>query len=234
MSEYKKISIIIPVYNELATLETLLNQVQVADTLGLEKEIIIVDDHSTDGTTDFVRQIKYPNIHTYIHESNQGKGGALHTGFSKATGDIIVIQDADLEYDPAEISRILLPFFKNSAQVVYGSRYLNPSQGLGFWHSLFNQLFTQLGNLLIGQRITDLMTCYKAFTKEAMAVFKDKLESKRFGFEPEVTAKISRAGLKIIEVPISYRPRSTTAGKHMNFKGQVESLAALVKYSIFK
>lgn len=234
MSGYKKVSIIIPVYNELATLETLLAQVQTADTLGMEKEIIIVDDHSTDGTSEFVAQIKYPNIRTYIHEENQGKGGALHTGFEKATGDVVVIQDADLEYDPAEIHRVLAPIVKNGAQVVYGSRYLVPSQGLGFWHSLFNKLFTQFGNLLIGQKITDLMTCYKAFSREALEIIKGKLESKRFGFEPEVTAKISRAGIKIVEVPISYRPRSVAAGKHMNFKGQVESLAALVKYSLFR
>jgi glycosyltransferase involved in cell wall biosynthesis len=234
MAQYHKVSIIIPVYNELATLETLLNQVQMADTLGLEKEIILVDDKSTDGTAEFIKRMDAGNIKTFVHGENQGKGGALHTGFRQATGDIIVIQDADLEYDPAEIRNVLKPFIESQAQVVYGSRYLNPSQGLGFWHSTFNKMFTRFGNLLLGQKITDLMTCYKAFTREALNTFVHSLESKRFGFEPEVTAKIANAGIKIIEVPISYRPRTVVEGKHMNFKGQVESLAALVKYSVWK
>ena len=234
MHKYQKVSIIIPVYNERATIEALLAQVQAADTLGLEKEIILVDDHSTDGTTEFVKSLAGSNLKVFIHEKNQGKGGALHTGFDEATGDIVVIQDADLEYDPAEIHKVLKPFFNSDAQVVYGSRYLNPSEGLGFWHSFFNKAFTQFGNILIGQKITDLMTCYKAFTRPALSSFVSKLESKRFGFEPEVTARVSKAGFKIIEVPISYSPRSHGEGKHMNFKGQVDSLWALVKYSLFK
>src|SRR3989344_3892119 len=234
MPKYQKVSIIIPVYNERATIETLLSQVQAADTLGLEKEIILVDDHSTDGTKEFVKNLNYPKLKVLVHEKNQGKGGALHTGFDAATGDIVVIQDADLEYDPEEIHKVLQPFFDSNAQVVYGSRYLNPSEGLGFWHSFFNKAFTQLGNLLIGQKIADLMPCYKAFTRPALSSFVSKLESKRFGFEPEVTARVARAGFKIVEVPISYSPRSHGEGKHMNFKGQVESLGALIKYSLFK
>jgi len=234
MPKYQKVSIIIPVYNERATIETLLSQVQAADTLGLKKEIILVDDHSTDGTMEFVKNLNSENLKVFVHEKNQGKGGALHTGFDHASGDIVVIQDADLEYDPAEIHKVLQPFFDSNAQVVYGSRYLNPSEGLGFWHSFFNKAFTQLGNLLIGQKITDLMTCYKAFTRPALSSFVSKLESKRFGFEPEVTARVSKAGFKIVEVPISYSPRSHGEGKHMNFKGQVESLGALIKYSLFK
>lgn len=233
MSKYQKVSIIIPVYNERATIETLLAQVQSADTLGLPKEIILVDDCSTDGTTEFVRNLSADNIKTFVHEKNQGKGGALHTGFEHASGDIVVIQDADLEYDPAEIHKVLEPFFNSEAQVVYGSRYLNPSEGLGFWHSFFNKAFTQFGNLLIGQKITDLMTCYKAFARPVLDSFVSKLESKRFGFEPEVTARVSKAGYKIIEVPISYSPRSHGEGKHMNFTGQVESLWSLIRYSLF-
>ncbi len=234
MHKYQTVSIVIPVYNERATIETLLSQVQAADTLGLQKEIILVDDHSTDGTTEFVRSLSAPNLKVFVHEENQGKGGALHTGFDKTSGDIVVIQDADLEYDPAEIHKVLKPFFDSDAQVVYGSRYLNPSEGLGFWHSFFNKAFTQFGNMLIGQKITDLMTCYKAFTRPVLDSFVSKLESKRFGFEPEVTARVSKSGFKIIEVPISYTPRSADEGKHMNFTGQVESLAALIKYSLFK
>jgi glycosyltransferase involved in cell wall biosynthesis len=232
MNKYQTVSIIIPVYNERATIEVLLAQVLAADTLGLKKEIILIDDSSTDGTTDFVRSLNHPEIKSFVHEKNQGKGGALHTGFDQATGDLVVIQDADLEYDPAEIHKVLRPLVDSASHVVYGSRYLNPSEGLGFWHSFFNKAFTQFGNVLIGQRITDLMTCYKAFTRESLNSFVHKLESKRFGFEPEVTARVARSGFKIIEVPISYSPRSKGEGKHMNFKGQVESLIALIKYSI--
>src|SRR3989344_2015072 len=136
MHKYQKVSIIIPVYNERATIETLLSQVQAADTLGLKKEIILVDDHSTDGTMEFVKNLNSENLKVFVHEKNQGKGGALHTGFDHASGDIVVIQDADLEYDPAEIHKVLQPFFDSNAQVVYGSRYLNPSEGLGLSRKL--------------------------------------------------------------------------------------------------
>ncbi|MEO8065707.1 MAG: glycosyltransferase family 2 protein [Candidatus Doudnabacteria bacterium] len=230
--DYKKISIIIPVYNELATIQELLTQVQLAGSGGLEKEIILVDDHSTDGTTEFVRKLQDPQITVFVHDINQGKGGALHTGFQHATGDIIVIQDADLEYDPAEIENVLAPFWKLKAEVVYGSRYLKENPDLLFWHSFFNKAFTRFGNLFTGQNITDIMTCYKAFSRKALSSVLDKLESKRFGFEPEVTARLSKLGYKIIEVPISYAPRSKGEGKHMNFKGQTESLWALIKYSL--
>lgn len=234
MSDYKKVSIIIPVYNERSTIQTVLDQVKLASTLNLDKEIILVDDYSTDGTTGFLKNLNDPSFRIFFHEKNQGKGAALHTGFAHATGDIIVIQDADLEYDPAEIQIVLKPFLENNALVVYGSRYLNPGDGLGFWHSLFNKMFTHVGNLLIGQKITDIMTCYKAFDRRALSLVLNKLESRRFGFEPEVTAKASRSGFQIIEVPVSYHPRSKGEGKHMNFKGQIESLLALIKYSILK
>ena len=167
------------------------------------------------------------------HEKNQGKGAAIHTGFAKASGDIAVIQDADLEYDPKDLEKVLQPFLESEAKVVYGSRYLNPSRALGFWHSFFNQLFTSFANFLIGQKITDIMTCYKAFNREVLDEIVPKLESQRFGFEPEVTAKVSKLGYKIIEVPVSYNPRSRHQGKHMNFQGQVESLLALLKYTVF-
>lgn len=232
MAVYKKVSIVIPVYNERSTIEAVLDQVKKVGTLGLEKEIILVDDHSTDGTTEFVQKIRESNFKIIVHEKNQGKGGALHTGFDAASGDIVVVQDADLEYDPAEIEKVLRPFLESSADVVYGSRYLNPSFGLGFWHSFFNKLFTGVSNVFTGQKITDVMTCYKAFNRQALDEVKDKLESKRFGFEPEITARIARAGFKIIEVPISYHPRSRGEGKHMNFKWQLESLWALIKYSL--
>jgi len=232
--EYRKVSIVIPIYNERGTIEQVLNQVRQAEVLGLEKEIILIDDNSTDGTKEFLRNLNDSSLKIIFQDTNQGKGAALHTGFATATGDIAVIQDADLEYDPAEIAKVLEPIVKSNAQVVYGSRYLNPRQALGFWHSFFNKLFTNFGNILIGQKITDLMTCYKAFSREVLDQITPRLESERFGFEPEVTAKVSRLGYKIIEVPISYQPRSKHQGKHMNFQGQIESLWALLKYTLIK
>lgn len=232
MADYQKVSIIIPVYNELSTIQTVLDQVRSVPTYSLQKEIVLVDDHSTDGTAEFVKNLNDPQVRIFIHEQNQGKGGALHTGFKLATGDIVVIQDADLEYDPNEIESVLMPIMDQDAEVVYGSRYLKQAAGLGFWHSFFNKLFTRFSNLLTGQSLTDIMTCYKAFSRTSLTLVVDRLESKRFGFEPEITMKISRAGLKIVEVPVNYFPRSKGQGKHMNFKGQVESLWALIKYSI--
>jgi glycosyltransferase involved in cell wall biosynthesis len=231
--DYKKVSIVVPVYNEKGTIEQVLELVKKANVLNLEKEIILVDDFSTDGTREYLESLIDPSLKIIYHQKNQGKGAALHTGFASATGGIVVVQDADLEYDPAEIEKVLKPFFERQASVVYGSRYLDPSQGLGFWHSFFNKSFTQVGNILIGQKITDIMTCYKAFSREVLNKIVPKLESERFGFEPEITAKVSRLGYKIVEVPISYQPRTKNEGKHMNFQGQIESLLALVKYSLF-
>jgi|SRR3989344_1187619 len=231
--EYKKVSIVIPVYNEEATIEQVIKQVIAANVLNLEKEIIVVDDASTDETVNHLHNHMLNQVVILRHEKNLGKGAAIHTGFMKASGDIAVIQDADLEYDPKDLEKVLRPFLESGAKVVYGSRYLSPSETLGFWHSFFNKLFTKLSNILIGQKITDIMTCYKAFNREVLDQIVSKLESKRFGFEPEVTAKVSKLGYKILEVQVSYSPRSRQQGKHMNFQGQVESLLALLKYTVF-
>lgn len=233
MSEYETVSIVIPIYNERSTIERVLEQVKTASTFNLNKEIILVDDCSTDGTIALLKNLDDPSLKIYFHAQNQGKGAALKTGFEQAIGEIVMVQDADLEYDPAEIQKVLRPFLERNADVVYGSRYLEPSAGLDFWHSLFNKSFTRFSNLLLGQAITDLMTCYKAFNRVALNQFLPRLKSKRFGFEPEVTARLAKAGFKIIEVPISYKPRSKGEGKHMNFKGQLESLAALIRYGLF-
>jgi glycosyltransferase involved in cell wall biosynthesis len=234
--EYRKVSIVIPIYNEQATIEQVLDLVKKVSVLGLEKEIILVDDFSTDGTREILEKIHEPNIKVIFLPENQGKGAALHSGFIAATGDIALIQDADLEYDPHEIEKVLRPFFEYNAQVVYGSRYLEPTTGLNFLHTQFNKLFTNVGNILMSQRITDIMTCYKAFSREVVDKVFDKvfptLESKRFGFEPEVTAKVTKLKYKIFEVPISYKPRNHHQGKHMNFRGQIDSLLALIKYSL--
>jgi glycosyltransferase involved in cell wall biosynthesis len=228
---HQKVSIVIPVYNERTTIEQVLQQVRAADVLGLEKEIILVDDKSTDGTTEFLQKSSDPDLKIIFRDINQGKGAALHAGFAAASGDIIVIQDADLEYDPAEIKKVLKPILANGEKIVYGSRYLVPSTHLNFWHSFFNKFFTRIANILVSQKITDIMTCYKAFDRKSLQKVLTSLQSKRFGFEPEITAKASRAGFRIAEVPISYQPRTKTEGKHMNFKGQLESLWALLKYS---
>ena len=230
---YKKVSIVIPVYNEQDTIQFVIDQVRAADVLGLEKEIIIVDDCSTDKTNEILTR----NRDSFLlikHQTNQGKGQALQTGFKLATGDIVVVQDADLEYDPAEIHQVIEPILNQGAKVVYGSRYFKHAESLSFWHSLFNKLFTKFGNRLLGLELTDIMTCYKAFDRSALITFLDKLQSKRFGFEPEVTAKLAKSGLRIVEVPISYQPRSHTQGKHMSFVGELECLWALIKYSFLK
>ncbi|MBX4186704.1 MAG: glycosyltransferase family 2 protein [Candidatus Doudnabacteria bacterium] len=229
---HQKVSIIIPIYNERSTIEQVLDEVKKAPVLNLEKEVILVDDFSSDGTRQLLQGLNDPTFRIFYQNQNFGKGAALHAGFQAATGDIAVIQDADLEYDPSELEKVLRPFLESDAKVVYGSRYLNPSQGLGFWHSLFNKLFTNVANLLIGQKITDIMTCYKAFDRGVLDRVMPKLQSQRFGFEPEVTAKISKSGYKITEVPITYHPRTKNEGKHMNFKGQIESLLALLKYTL--
>lgn len=234
MTDHKKLSIVIPVYNERSTIEQVLDRVKSASVGGLEKEIILVDDCSTDGTTDFLRSLNDAALKIIFHERNAGKGAALHTGFAAATGDIVIIQDADLEYDPSEIQVVIQPVLDSGSKVVYGSRYLKTDESLKFWHSFFNKLFTGLGNFLVKQKITDLMTCYKAFDREVLDKILPNLESKRFGFEPEVTAKVSKLGIRIVEVPITYHPRTLKQGKHMNFSGQLESLWALIRYTMLK
>ena len=229
-----KLSIVIPVYNEIRTLPEVLEKLRKLETPNLDREFIIIDDCSTDGTVDFLRSIQETSWRTIYHSTNQGKGAALAEGFKHAAGDIVIIQDADLEYDPAEIPKVIEPIVNKISKVVYGSRYLLPDPKLKFWHSAFNKLFTKLSNLFTGQQLTDVMTCYKAFDKQTLDKISPWLDSKRFGFEPEVTILVSREGVKIYEVPIAYRPRYTAEGKHMNFFGELETLVALIKYSIRK
>lgn len=233
---YSKVSIVIPVYNERRTILSVLDVVLKAPVCGLEKEIILVDDCSTDGTRDLLGEIKNPHVRLVFQKQNGGKGAALQSGFKHASGDIIIVQDADLEYDPFEYELLIEPFLKNKAEVVYGSRYLKSGlrQVPRFWHTAFNKLFTMFSNALTNIYLTDAQTCYKVFSKKVLNKDMLNLQSKRFGFDPEFTSKIARGGYKIMEVPVSYYPRSSQAGKHMNFKSQLETVWCLIKYNLFQ
>jgi glycosyltransferase involved in cell wall biosynthesis len=235
----KKLSIIIPIYNEEKTLDSIIEAVQKADSLGLEKQIVLVDDYSKDKSKEILK--KYEGIHTVIyHEKNQGKGGALQTGFKNATGDIILIQDADLEYDPNEYRDLLQPILNGKADVVFGSRFLGgrPHRVLYFWHSIGNRVLTMTSNMLTNLNLTDMETCYKVFKKEILDQISPKLESKRFGFEPEITARIAKLAKKdecrIYEIGISYSGRTYSEGKKIGWKDGVEAIWCIIKFNLLK
>jgi glycosyltransferase involved in cell wall biosynthesis len=235
---FKKISIIVPCYNESRTIVEILDKVYEADTLGLEKEIIIVDDGSKDGTRKILGKYKKKNGFKIIfHKNNTGKGGALKTGFLQSTGDLVIVQDADLEYDPNEYVLLIKPMIKGNYDVVYGSRYLDnkPHRALYFWHSLVNKSLTAFSNLLTGLKLTDMETCYKMFRGEIIRELAPNLESKRFGFEPEITAKLAhRKNIKFFEVGISYNGRDYKGGKHIDWKDGVKAVLEIIKYNVFK
>ena len=234
-----KLSVVIPAYNEDATIESMLDRVvQVQLINGVEKELIIVNDASTDKTAEVILayQAKHPelNIQYEFHEKNRGKGAALHTGIDHASGDYIIIQDADLEYDPNEYYDLLKPVLDGYADVVYGSRFKgnNPHRILFFWHSIGNNVLTFMSNMFTNLNLTDMETCYKLFKREHIQSL--KLKENRFGFEPEVTAKISRIPeIRIYEVGISYYGRSYKEGKKINWKDGLRAIYCILKYNIF-
>lgn len=231
-----KLSVVIPVYNEKNTIAKILQAVAGVNLPGMEKEIIVVDDGSTDGTREVLQNYTEPAYRIHLQEQNQGKGAALRKGFSLATGDFIIIQDADLEYDPKEYPLILAPLVEGKADVVYGSRFIGdrPHRVLFFWHSIGNKFLTLFSNMLTDLNLTDMETCYKAFTKEAMAKILPKLESDRFNIEPEITARVAKARLRIYEVGISYHGRTYEEGKKIGVRDGFSALWAIIKFNLFR
>ncbi|MEK7381959.1 MAG: glycosyltransferase family 2 protein [Elusimicrobiota bacterium] len=223
----RTLSILIPVYNEKATVLELLRRVE-AVPLSVAKQIIIVDDGSTDGTRELLRGLD-GRATVLLHERNRGKGAALRTALGRATGDLVIIQDADLEYDPADYPGLLAPLIDGRADVVYGSRFLGgPHRVLFFWHSLANMFFTLITNVLYNINLTDMGTCYKVFDASKLKAL--TLNSERFGIEAELTAKICRRHLRIYEVPISYSGRTYAEGKKITWKDGFAYLVCLLRY----
>lgn len=239
LNPLKYLSIVIPVYNEGPTIHLILNRIKEVELpAGLQKEIIIVNDCSSDNTEQVLQQYMTSNpdmqLRYFQHEINQGKGAALHTGIRKATGDYVIIQDADLEYDPEEYRLLLKPVLKGFADVVYGSRFMGgkPHRILFFWHSIGNKWLTMASNACTNLNLTDMETCYKLFRRDIIQSL--VLEEKRFGFEPEVTAKVAKiANVRIYEVGISYYGRTYAEGKKIGWRDGVRAIYCILKYGLF-
>jgi glycosyltransferase involved in cell wall biosynthesis len=226
-----KLSVVIPVYNEAATVAALIGRVQAVD---VPKEVIVVDDGSNDGTRQVLKELegRYDNLRVLLQLKNQGKGAALRVGFKQATGDFVLVQDADLEYDPTDYPVLLKPLIEGKADVVYGSRFLTTKEHrvLFFWHSVGNQVLTLISNMFTNLNLTDMETGFKVFKRDVIQSI--KLEQNRFGFEPEITVKIARMKLRIYEVGISYSGRTYEEGKKIGWRDGIKALWCILKYSI--
>ena len=223
------LSVVIPVYNEIDTIARVVSRVA---ALPIDKEIVIVDDCSTDGTIDVLEKLKgIPGIRLILHEQNQGKGAALRTAFQHAQGEIVVIQDADLEYDPREIPGLIEPILRGEAEIVYGSRFIGQVQQDKSWvHRFGNGLLTTASNLFSGLKLTDMETCYKAFRRDALKCI--EVDQNRFGIEPELTAKLARRGYRFSEVPISYSPRTYAEGKKIGIRDLFKAVYCIGRYGV--
>lgn len=228
MKKYRLLSIIVPVYNEEKTLLPLLKKVQSVQLFGLKKQILIVNDGSSDKTAQILKKLKVPGGLILQHEKNRGKGAAIRTAIPHTKGDIVIIQDADLEYDPNDYKTVLAPILSGAADVVYGSRFMGVHRAFMLLHYLGNKLLTHVTNLLYGTILTDMETCYKAFKGEILRSL--ILRSNRFDFEPEVTAKVLKRGYKLFEVPISYHGRGFGEGKKITWRDGVVALVCLIRY----
>jgi len=227
-----KISVVMPVFNEAGTIREIIKKIEDVD---LEKELIIVDDCSTDGTRDILKALeRNPGIRVFCHEKNMGKGAALRTGFKHASGDIVIIQDADLEYNPQEYHRLIKPILDGRADVVYGSRFVTTEERrvLFFWHYLGNSFITFLSNMFTNLNLTDIETCYKVF--KADVIHSITIEENRFGFEPEITAKIAKKRYHIYEIGISYSGRDYSEGKKIGWKDGIRAIWCIFKYNLIK
>jgi glycosyltransferase involved in cell wall biosynthesis len=221
-----KVSVVIPVYNEKQWVRELVRRVQQTP---IPKEIILVDDCSTDGTRDILKELETEGCKVVYQPKNQGKGAALRTGFQHATGDVVIVQDADLEYDPAEYPKLIQPILEGKADVVYGSRFIGDTHRvLYFWHSIANWMLTTTSNIFTNLNLTDMETCYKVFRREVLTGM--TLKSNRFGFEPEFTAKIAKKKLRIYEIPISYSGRTYEEGKKIGLKDAIQAMFCIVRY----
>jgi glycosyltransferase involved in cell wall biosynthesis len=228
-----KISIIIPIFNEINTLEEQLQRVR-AVSLSCKREIILVDDGSTDGTRELIKDFQWDDTVVIFHPENRGKGAAVRSGFFRATGDVILIQDADLEYDPNEYPKLLAPIMANKADVVYGTRFVGSEahRVLYFWHMLGNRFLTLLSNIFTNLNLTDMETCYKVFRKELLDQI--TLQENRFGFEPEITAKLAKLKCRFYEVGISYYGRTYAEGKKIGWKDGIQAIWCILKYNLIR
>jgi glycosyltransferase involved in cell wall biosynthesis len=222
------LSVVIPAFNERRWIREVIRRVQ---DVSVPKEIIIVDDYSTDGTREILQQLNEPGVRVIFHERNQGKGAALRTGFAQASGDLILVQDADLEYDPADYPRLLRPILDGRADVVFGSRFIGETHRVPYFrHYIANFVLTTLSNIFTSLSLTDMETCYKVFRREV--VENVQLKSNRFGFEPEITAKVARGRWRVYEVAVSYSGRTYEEGKKIGFKDALNALYCIVRFSV--